>query len=117
MKYLFPFSILALPVLVSAQATTISDILDTIADIITGILPLLIAVIVIVFVFGLITYVAAKDPEEKNKAKGYIIWGIVILFVVVAIWGLVGVLANTFGVGPTPGAPNPPALPGFRDSN
>jgi cell division protein FtsW (lipid II flippase) len=35
-----------------------------------------------------------KDNEEKKKQ---IIWGIIGLFVIVSIWGLVAVVGNTFG--------------------
>jgi hypothetical protein len=43
-----------------------------------------------------------REIEEKRKAgKSFMIWGLIALFVMVSIWGLVGVLSNTFGINKT----------------
>ena len=41
-----------------------------------------------------------NDSEESKKAKGrnFMIWGIIALAVMVSVWGLVGILENTFGI-------------------
>ena len=38
----------------------------------------------------------ADDPESRGTIGKAIIWGIVGLFVILSIWGLVAILSNTF---------------------
>ena len=76
----------------------------------TFILPLAMAVAVLYFFWAVIGYIRAEDDktrEEKRKQMG---WGIVGLFVMVAVWGLVAFLGNTLGVnqGARPRIPCPP---------
>ncbi len=79
------------------------------------IIPLLIAIGVIVFFWGIIKYIGSQgDADKRKEARGLMIWGIVALFVMVSVWGLVGILKNTFSVNgtQTPNAPGVP-LPGY----
>lgn len=62
-----------------------------------SVVPLLMALAVVGFVYGIIQYFLNPDNEEKRKnGKNFMFWGIVTLFVMVSIWGLVGILSNTF---------------------
>ena len=46
--------------------------------------------------------------EDKETGKQIMIWGIIALFVMVSVWGLVNVLSNTTGIG---GAAAPTTIP------
>ena len=52
----------------------------------------------------------AADEEKRTEAKNFIIWGIIGIFVMVSIWGLVNILTGTirFGdnTGPAGGTPD-----------
>ncbi len=48
-------------------------------------------------IFKLIFY--GKDSKERAEAKGYIVWGLIALAVMVSIWGLVNLLLSTFNFG------------------
>jgi hypothetical protein len=63
------------------------------------IVPIVIVLGVIYVIWGVIQFVTKTDEEERGKAKGMILYGIIGLFVVVSIWGLVGFLQNLTGVG------------------
>ena len=65
----------------------------------TSVIPLLFVLAVASFVWGVVQYVINSD-EEAKKAKGrqFMLWGIIALSVMVSIWGLVGILRNTFGI-------------------
>lgn len=60
-------------------------------------LPLIISLAVVYFVFQVFRYAVAGDEEAKAKAKTQMIWGIIGIFVMVSIWGLVAILQSTFG--------------------
>ena len=65
--------------------------------IIDSVIPLLFVLSIAGFVYGIMQYFLNPENEEKRKqGKSFMIWGIVALFVMVSIWGLVGILSNTF---------------------
>ena len=78
--------------------TTIQTFLCKIADILSAIVPILIILGVIYFVWGVISYVIASDEEAKTVGRDRIIFGIIGLAVIIAVWGLVKILTNTFGL-------------------
>lgn len=36
--------------------------------------------------------------DDQDKVRDQMLWGVITLFVMVAAWGLVNILADTFGV-------------------
>ena len=96
-KKLLPFAIYLAPL--AAMAATIQEVIDTIGNIIQSIVPLLITIALIVFIWGVIKYITAgADEGEREKARNVIMYGIIGLFAIVAVWGLVAMLKNTFGI-------------------
>src|SRR3990167_5947308 len=100
------------PVVVLAQATTgflgvnctteaagsIGFMLCKLNQLLTTVVPVLIALGVVYFVWGIITYVISSDEEAKKAGRDRIIFRIIGLAVIIAVWGLVRILTNTFGV-------------------
>jgi hypothetical protein len=69
-----------------------------------------ITVALLFFFWGLALFIlSAGDEEKRAQGKKVMLWGIIALTVIIAIWGLVTFLAETFGINP---ADNPDALPG-----
>jgi hypothetical protein len=63
------------------------------------VVPFLFTLASVAFIWGIIQYFLNPDNEEKRKkGKSYMIWGIVALFVMISMWGLVGILTDTFGI-------------------
>jgi hypothetical protein len=50
------------------------------------------------FIWTVIAYIREKDSKEAANKKSAMFRGIIGLFVIVAIWGIVRILAQTFGV-------------------
>ncbi len=69
-------------------------LIDLVKSLFSAIVPLILSLAVIYFLWSLAQYML-KDGEEKATAKTNMIWGIVILFVMVSIWGLVSILTTT----------------------
>lgn len=96
-----------------AFAVTISDVITNITQIINTLVPLVIAIGVLLFLIGVVNYIRAGDDEEKRKnSRNMMIYGIIGLFVMVSIWGLVALLNNTFGIEKT-GITIPPLTPKY----
>jgi len=86
------------PFVVFAQAT-IQDLLGVVIDIFNIIIPFLITLALIYFLYGVAKYILSQDDDEGRKAsRSIMINGIIALFVIISVWGLVAVLNATFGI-------------------
>jgi hypothetical protein len=105
---------LSIPLLAAAQGfSSIDDSISTVTRLINRLIPLVIGIGVLVFLWGLVGYVTAGGDEEKRKnARSLMIYGIIVLFVMVSVWGLVRILVTTFGTDQTNGPPVIPQIPG-----
>lgn len=64
------------------------------------IIPILFSVAIIVFVYGIVKYViAGANSNNRREATNTMIWGILGLFVMFAVWGIVALISNTTGIG------------------
>ena len=90
---------------------TIEGIICKVGDILSIIIPILMVAAVAYFIWGVISFVISDDEEAKTKGRDRMIFGIIGLVVIVAVWGLVGILNNTFGLGAGTAAPTLPTLP------
>jgi NADH:ubiquinone oxidoreductase subunit 6 (subunit J) len=108
----------ALPFIASAQISDVWSIFGFINKILNTLLPLIIAGAVVYFIYGVAMYIIAGGEEAKEAAKTKIVWGIIGLFVMISVWGLVNILVNTFGLDNTNRAQNVqqqlPAVPNTR---
>lgn len=83
-------------------ASSICGIASTILYLINSVLvPLLFAIAFIVFLYGVAkSYIfSVGETAEVEKGHKLILWGIIGFVVMVSLWGLVNVVANTFGLG------------------
>ena len=82
-----------------AKIERLQDIL-TLANcyISTGLVPIIFTAAMIYFILGVIKYVISDSEKDKSKGRQFMIWGIVALFAMVSVWGLVKVIGNTFGI-------------------
>lgn len=93
---------------------TICGIGGTILFIINSILvPVLFAVAFIMFLYGVAKAYIFSHGNEEAVADGHrlVLWGVVGFAVMLSLWGLVNVVANTFGLSgysapPLPTSPN-----------
>ena len=93
-----------------AYAANISDILGQIENVLSRVIPILMVLATVVFLWGVIRYITAAGDEDKLKeGRQFIIFGLVGLFVMVAVWGVVRALVSQFQLQNTniPGGPRP----------
>ncbi|MFA6520691.1 MAG: hypothetical protein WCT44_03740 [Candidatus Paceibacterota bacterium] len=82
----------------SAQSGTLGSIICKIGDLLNAVIPVLVVLGIVYFVWGVITYVISKEEEAKKAGRNRIIFGIIGLVAIVAMWGLVNILIRTFGL-------------------
>lgn len=79
-------------------------------NILDALIPFVITLALIYFIWGVGKFVTAKEEDEKTKARDIMIYGAIALFVIVSIWGIVGLLQQFTGVdagGAIPTLPSP----------
>lgn len=83
-----------------AFAQNIQGVLGVIQNLLNLIIPILITLAVVTFFWGLAKFIWSIGGEENAKADGkkIMLWGLVALFVMVSIWGIIGLLGNTFSI-------------------
>jgi hypothetical protein len=89
----FALGALLLPSLASAQ--TLFYVLGLVNQFLNALIGLFITLAIIVFFWGLIIYLT-NDGEDKAKGLNRMLMGIVTIFVMVSIWGIIRLLQATF---------------------
>ena len=113
-KKLIPIAAYFMPLLMFAQ--TLDTVAVRVKDILDLIVPIIMVLALIYFFVGLVKYImSAGDEEAKGAGRSIMINGVIALFVMAAVWGLVAILNQTFLGGTTTPAPDPGTLipPGF----
>jgi len=83
----------------AAGAVTLLDTLGLINTIINALVPIIISLALVLFFWGLVMYMTvAGDDEKRKKATNLMIWGVIAIFVMVSIWGIISLLQTTFRV-------------------
>ena len=111
-------AVISLPVIVLAQGSVdnLGEGFEAIIDIINSyIIPLIIGVAGLIFMIGVIKYVTAGDDAAgREGARNMMVWGIIALFVMISVWGLVNLLVGTFNLDSDLDPRDIPTIPSTR---
>ena len=112
MKKIIAFGLVlgSMPFFASAE-DQIGNILATLIGYLNYIVPALITIAVVYFIWGVISFITSADEEQKKLGRSKIINGLIGLFVIVAFWGIIAVVKNTFGIGNITGQNITPCVP------
>ena len=94
-KYIPATIISALPFIAFAQ--TLDNVFITIQNLLNLVIPILITLAVVLFFWGLAKYIWSEG-EDKEGGKNIMIWGLVALFIMVSVWGILSLFGNTFNI-------------------
>ena len=99
MKKLFIVAaVLTFPFISFAQELDrVKTLIESIGEIINTAIPIVFALALLVFFWGLVKYIFG-GAEDKDKAKNLMIWGVVALFVMATVWGLVQFIGDAVGI-------------------
>ena len=79
-----------------ASVTTLMKSINRV--IINPLIVLLFALAVVYFVYGLVRYLLSPDNEEIRKSsKSHMLWGIIGMFIMVSVFGIMSLILNTLG--------------------
>ena len=92
------FLVTSVPKLVHAQ--TFRSVVNDVTDLVRGSIPILTGAALLVFIAGLAQYIfQAGDQSAVQTGKNRMIAGLIGLFIITAIWGVVALLSNTLSLG------------------
>ena len=91
---------------VVASAATLTDTLIFVSNFLNNLIGLFVTLAIVVFFWGLIKYLWSMGSEDAHEGLKIMFWGIIAIFVMVSIWGIIKLLQNTFRV-----AQNDPIVP------
>lgn len=92
----FPLFALLLPYV--ASAATLVDTLVLASTLLNGVIGLFITLAIVVFFWGLIKYLISLGSEQQSEGLKIMFWGILAIFVMVSIWGIIRLLQSTLKV-------------------
>ena len=76
---------------------TIETIFTTTMNLLGSVRTLLIGLATVVFFWGIVRYFRKQDSAEaRSESASFMVYGLISLFVIFGIWGLVYMLGNTF---------------------
>jgi len=101
MKKFLLMSLFFVPYMALAQ-NKIKDQFDNAIALIAKIIPVIVGLAVVYFLYGVAKFILASysgSETDMTAGKQVMVWGIIALFVMLTMWGLVTVLNNTFDIG------------------
>lgn len=90
---------LALPAATFAQAPgmTYGGFVASIIRLINLAIPVVIGVAIMSFMYGVLKYILSLGNEqEKREGREVMLWGVIALFVMFSVWGILRLLLGTF---------------------
>lgn len=108
----------ALPLFASAQnLQPLANLISSIARIVGALVPILITMALVVFFWGLVRYLWGAKEGGHDEGKSLMIWGLITLFVMVSVWGIVRLGQDALGLNPNQNVNAPQVLVPGGSSN
>ena len=82
--------------------TDFKSLIGVFLDLIATAMPVLGGIALLVFFWGLAKFIKnAGDVGKHQEGKDLMIWGVVALFIMVTLWGLIGFAQSSLGISNT----------------
>ena len=87
--------------------TTFGQLINIFLDLIRTAIPVLVGVALLVFLWGLAKFIFRIGGDEKAVSEGrnLIVWGLIAIFVMVSVWGIIEFVSKDIGFTHTFGLP------------
>lgn len=86
-----------------SRPTTFADLIGIFLTIIEAIIPIIASLALLVFFWGLAKFILNVSGDEKavGEGKKLMVWGLVGLFVMISVWGIIRFASGELGFGTT----------------
>lgn len=93
---MLPLLLITVPGIASAQAYDFQSLVMLFIGMIKTLVPLIVGMTLLYFMWGIFRLVQSNSEDARKEAIGVITYGVVSLFVMISVWGLVSILTSTF---------------------
>ncbi len=70
--------------------------------ILNPLITLIFAAAVLIFLYGVFEYLKGSDSDDaRSTGRNHIIWGVVGMFIMVSVFGIMDIIMNTIGANPS----------------
>jgi hypothetical protein len=98
-KFIIPALALVPGLALAQNLGGISTLTTSFGSLVNDALPILVGLALLGFFWGLVQFIfASGDPLKAAAGKTHMLWGIIALFVMVAIWGIIGFIGTNLGI-------------------
>jgi hypothetical protein len=97
-KFIIGLGLFLFPVIAFAQQNAIGDLLETIGGLVETATPIVVGIALLAFFWGLAKYIFAGAEDDKVAGKKIMIWGIIALFVMISVWGIIEFIGTSLGI-------------------
>ena len=99
MKKIIAVALVFSPVFAFAPLGNVEGILESIGNLVELALPIVVGLGLLAFFWGLVKFIfASGDETAKDQGKRIMLWGVIALFVMVAVWGLVEFIGDSLDI-------------------
>lgn len=89
------------PFIASAAVTDFKSLMQLFVNLLGSVIGLLYMAAFVAFFWGIALFILnTNDDKKREEGKTWMLWSVIALFVMITIWGLVGLLVNTVGINP-----------------
>lgn len=89
-------AVILLPsVALAAAPKTFSQLADLVVDLFDAGVGLLITAALVIYLFGITRSIYKSGEEGKESLRTYLFWGILTIFIMISIWGILQLFQNT----------------------
>lgn len=109
--YLIPLAVLLFPLVSSAAFGDIQNLIKDVGNLVRTLTVLMAGVALLVFFWGLVKFIMkAGDESALEEGRRLMLWGVIALFVMVSVWGLILFIQTNLNIygGGTPAIPQFP---------
>lgn len=87
------------PFVAFAAVTDFKSLMQLFADLLGAVMGVLYMAAFAAFFWGIVLFIFNTDDDYKRQeGKNWMFWSIIALFVMITVWGLVGLLLKTVGI-------------------
>lgn len=79
--------------------TSFAGLINNFIGLINKVIPILVGLALVIFFWGLIQYIyESGDAHGHSRGRELIIWGLVALFVMVSVWGILALMKEALNL-------------------
>lgn len=100
MKKFLPIFLLLAPAVTLAAPRTFSELANLIVNLINGGIGVALILGIVIYFWGIVSSIPRSGKADGEKLRTQLLWGMIALFVMFSVWGILALLRNTlFGGG------------------